>query len=264
MRGVNPPTARTPSPDATTRFSDRVADYAAHRPRYPAAVFDFIRTNLGVMRGSVVADVGSGTGIFCEPLLEMGCVVFGVEPNQSMRAEAERALALRYPTFHSVAGTAEATTLPDHGVDLVVAAQAFHWFDVPKAAAECRRVLRDGASAAMVWNTRKTDTSPFLRAYEGLLNEFGTDYAAVRHDRNEADRLAQFFPRGYERVVFPNAQRLDLAGVRGRLLSSSYTPAAGDPRRAPMLAALDRIFAEHQYDGAVTIDYDTELYYGQP
>ena len=259
-----PGTSRAPSPDATTRFSDRVADYAAHRPRYPAAVFEFLRERLGLRRGSIVADIGSGTGIFCQPLLEIGCVVYGVEPNGAMRDEAERSLAARFPTFHSVNGTAEATTLPDHGVDLVVAAQAFHWFDVPKAVAECRRILRPGAPAAMVWNTRKTDSSPFLRAYEGLLNEFGTDYAAVRHDRNEAGRLAQFFPRGYERVVFPNTQRLDLAGVRGRLLSSSYTPAAGDPRRLPMLAALDRLFAEHQRGGAVTIDYDTELYYGLP
>ena len=266
---MNPPTApaypdSTPSPDATTRFSDRVADYAAHRPRYPPAVFEFLREKLGLCHGSDVADIGSGTGIFSGPLLEMRCVVYGVEPNGPMRQEAERALGGRFSTFHSVNGTAEATTLPDHSVDLVVAAQAFHWFDVAKGAAECRRILRAGAPAAMVWNTRKTDSSPFLRAYERLLNEFGTDYAAVRHDRNEAGRLAQFFPRGRERVVFPNAQRLDLAGVRGRLLSSSYTPAAGDPRRADMLAAVDRLFAEHQQGGVVTIDYDTELYHGVP
>ena len=250
--------------DATQRFSDRVADYAAHRPRYPAAVYDVLRERVGLRRGSTVADVGSGTGIFCEPLLDMGCVVYGVEPNEAMRREAERALGPLSRSFHSIAGTAEATTLTDRSVDLVVAAQAFHWFDPPKAAAECRRILRPGAPAAMVWNKRETDASPFLRDYEALLNEFGTDYATVRHDRKEPDRLARFFARGYERVTFPNAQRLDLAGLRGRLLSSSYTPAAGDPRRAPMLAALDRVFERHQRDGAVTIDYETELYLGVP
>ena len=255
----------TPPPsDATQRFSDRVADYAAHRPRYPAEAYDFLRERVGLRRGSVVADVGSGTGIFCGPLLEMGCVVYGVEPNDAMRREAERTVGPRYPSFHSAPGTAEATTLPDQSVDLVVAAQAFHWFDPVKAAAECRRILRPGAPAATVWNKRDTDTSPFLRDYEALLNEFGTDYAAVRHDRNESARLAQFFSRGYERVVFPNAQRLDLAGMRGRLLSSSYTPATGDPRRAPMLAALDRVFERHQRDGTVSIDYETELYLGIP
>jgi SAM-dependent methyltransferase len=250
--------------DATQRFSDRVADYAAHRPRYPAVLYDFLSRRLGLRAGSAVADIGSGTGIFCQPLLETGCVVYGVEPNGPMRAEAERALGPRYPSFRSVAGMAEATTLPDHCVDLVVAAQAFHWFEPVKAAAECRRILRPGAPAAMVWNTRKTEGSPFLRDYEGLLNQFGTDYAAVRHDRNEAGRLAQFFRRGYERVAFPNAQRLDLAGLRGRVLSSSYTPAADNPRRAEMLAALERLFERHQQGGVVTIDYDTEVYHGVP
>jgi SAM-dependent methyltransferase len=253
---------RPTTSDATQRFSDRVADYAAHRPRYPQAVYDFLGRRLGPGRGAVVADVGSGTGIFCQPLLDRGCVVYGVEPNAAMREEAERTLSPRYPSFHSVAGTAEATTLANHSVDLVVAAQAFHWFDAPRAAAECRRVLRPGSSAAMVWNTRKTDSSPFLRAYEELLGEYGTDYAAVRHDRNEAGRLAQFFPHGHERVTFPNAQHLDLGRLRGRLLSSSYTPAAGDPRRPKMLAALDRLFDQHQHAGTVTIDYDTELYHG--
>jgi SAM-dependent methyltransferase len=256
-------TSPTPS-DATRRFSDRVADYAAHRPRYPAAVYEFLRERVGLRPGSIVADVGSGTGIFCEPLLDLGCAVSGVEPNEAMRREAERALGPRYPSFHSVAGTAEATTLSDHSVDLVVAAQAFHWFDPAGASAECVRILRPGAPAAMVWNKRSTDTSPFLRDYEALLNEFGTDYSAVRHDRQEPARLAQFFGHGYERVEFPNEQRLDLAGLRGRLMSSSYTPAAGDPRRAPMLAALDAVFDRHQRAGAVTIDYETELYLGVP
>jgi SAM-dependent methyltransferase len=219
---------------------------------------------LGIRSGSVVADIGSGTGIFCQPLLEMGCVVYGVEPNEAMRREAERTLSPRYPSFHSVNGTAEATMLPSHSIDLVVAAQAFHWFDPLKAAEECRRILRPGAAAAMVWNTRKTDTSPFLRAYEDLLNEYGTDYGSVRHDRNESLRLAQFFPRGHERVVFPNAQHLDFAGLRGRLLSSSYTPADGDPRRAPMLSALQRLFDRHRQGGTVSIDYDTEVYHGVP
>ena len=252
-----------PKVDATTRFTDRVADYVAHRPRYPAAVYAFLRERLGVRPGTVVADLGAGTGIFAGPLLELGCVVYGVEPNGPMRAAAERAVGARFDEYHSVAGTAEATTLPGACVDLAVAAQAFHWFDAEKAAAECRRILRPGGRGAVVWNTRRTEGSPFLRAYEALLLEYGTDYAAVRHDRDEAARLARFFTQGYERVTFPNGQKLDRAGLRGRLLSSSYTPAAGDPRRAPMLTALDRLFDQHRQGDAVTIEYETELYHGR-
>lgn len=255
---------RPPPSDATTRFSSRVADYAAHRPAYPPALYAFLAGHLGLARGIVVADVGSGTGIFARPLLEAGCVVYGVEPNRAMREEAERALADAFGAFHSVAGTAEATTLPPESVDLVAAAQAFHWFDPAEAACECRRILRRRGRAAMVWNTRRTDGSAFLRDYEALLGEFGTDYRAVRHDRDEASRLGVFFRHGFDRVTFPNAQHLGRAGLRGRVLSSSYTPGADDPRRAPMLAALDRLFDTHQQGGVVTIDYDTELYHVRP
>jgi SAM-dependent methyltransferase len=227
-------------------------------------LYAFLADRLALTHGRVVADVGSGTGIFCEPLLEAGCVVFGVEPNWAMRDEAERTFARRFTTFHSIDGTAEATTLPDASVNFVTAAQAFHWFDPAKTSAECRRILRQGGRVALVWNTRKTNGSAFLRAYEDLLNEFGTDYAAVRHDRNEISRLDAFFRPGYERVAFPNAQRLDRAGLRGRVLSSSYTPGADDPRRPVMLAALDRLFDAHQQHGVVAIDYETELYFGIP
>ena len=250
--------------DPTTRFSDRVADYVAHRPRYPAAVYAYLCERLGVKAGTVVADLGAGTGIFCEPLLGMGCEVYGVEPNDAMRAAADRAMSRHSTAYHGVPGTAEDTGLAAGSVDVVVAAQAFHWFDPEKSAAECRRILRPGGRAALVWNTRRVQSTPFLRAYEELLNQFGTDYAAVRHDRAESARLTRFFASGYERASFPNAQRLDRAGLRGRLLSSSYTPAEGDPRRPPMLAALDRLFDLHQQGGTVTIDYETELYFGMP
>src|SRR5687768_7179586 len=195
--------SKQPPADATTRFSSRVDDYVRHRPHYPSAVYDFLRDELGMRPPAVVADVGSGTGIFAGPLLEAGCEVYCVEPNGAMRAAAEKLLG-RHPLFHSVDGTAEATTLPNGCADLAVAAQAFHWFDVAKAAAEFSRVLRPGAPAVLVWNTRRTRGSPFLEAYEALLNEYGTDYAAVRHDRADTGRIAAFFGGPYRRAAFPN------------------------------------------------------------
>jgi SAM-dependent methyltransferase len=247
--------------DAKSRFSSRVADYVRARPGYPQALYDFLREEFGTGPGSVVADVGSGTGIFARPLLEAGCTVYCVEPNQDMREAAEGRLG-GLPGFRSVAGSAEATTLSNASADLVVAAQAFHWFDPVKTSAEFRRVLRPGRPAVLVWNTRRTGGTPFMERYEALLNEFGTDYAAVRHDRQDPARLAQFFPAGFRRVAFPNEQRLDRDALRGRLLSSSYTPGPGDPRREPMLRALDRLFDQCSSSGHVTIDYDAEVYFG--
>ena len=121
--------------DATERFSNRVQDYARYRPHYPAAVIGCLEANCGLLETSVIADVGSGTGILTELFLRNGNPVLGVEPNRQMREAGER-LRQDYPRFQSVAGRAEATTLPEQSVDFVTAGQAFHWFDRTKAKAE--------------------------------------------------------------------------------------------------------------------------------
>ena len=130
-------------PDPTQRFSNRVDDYVRHRPHYPPGVLDLLREGIGLTPRTVIADVGSGTGISTELFLENDNTVFAVEPNPEMRAAAKRLLGGR-ANFHSVDGTAEATTLPGGSVDCVVAAQAFHWFDPEKTRAEFQRILRAG------------------------------------------------------------------------------------------------------------------------
>src|SRR5258708_10384954 len=112
----------------TRRFSSRVGNYVRYRPGYPPAVLDLLRKQCGLTSSTVIADVASGTGIFTRILLESGNRVFGVEPNLEMRKAGEEFLGA-YPHFTSVEGTAEATTLPDHSVGFVTAAQAAHWFD---------------------------------------------------------------------------------------------------------------------------------------
>ena len=246
----------------TERFSNRVASYVAARPRYPVAVIDFLAARCDLTPQTVVADVGSGTGIFTQLLLAAGCQVFAVEPNAAMRAAAEEALD-GVPNFVSVAATAEATTLSDGAVDLVTAGQAFHWFDPQAARREFSRILRPGGWVALIWNDRHAMGTPFLEDYEGLLQTFGTDYASVNHRRISADDLQEFFGGPIQRAVFPNAQALDLADLRDRLASSSYVPAPGSPQHQPMLDALAVMFARHQVGGQVELTYDTTVYIGQ-
>jgi SAM-dependent methyltransferase len=258
----SPPGA--PPPDAKTRFSSRVDDYVRYRPRYPQAIYDLLRDDLAIGAGSVVADVGSGTGIFCEPLLVAGCTVFGVEPNAEMRGAAERLLA-RHQNFHSVNGSAEATTLPDGTADLVACAQAFHWFDGPRAAAEFRRIARPGGAVAIVWNQRRTTAQGFLADYERLLVTYGTDYQRVarEHKPMKEDDFAALFGVRFRGFVLPNAQSLDLAGLRGRVLSASYTPAKGKPGHDELLDGVADLFDRYQVKGQVTIPYDTEAFVGR-
>jgi SAM-dependent methyltransferase len=225
-------------PDPTQRFSNRVENYVKYRPGYPPAILDLLTAKCGLTRTAVTADLGSGTGILTTLLLNNGGRVFGVEPNPEMRAAGERLLA-GCPNFTSVAGTAEATTLPEHSLDLITAGQAFHWFDRGKARAEFLRILKPGGRVALLWNDRNISDRPFFQAYERLLITYGTDYTAVNH------------------------KTFDFAGLTGRLLSSSYAPEAGDPRHEPMLRALQSLFAAHQTNGTVTFDYDTTVYYGR-
>lgn len=248
------------SSDSTRRFTDRVANYVRYRPGYPPAVFELLRTRASLTPASVVADVGCGTGLSAEPLLKLGCTVFGVEPNEAMRHVAEAQLRA-FSQFHAVAGTAEATTLPAASVDLAIAGQAFHWFDVPRARTEFRRVLRPGGKAVLMWNTRRTDATTFLRDYEALMRRYGTDYGDIVHTRIGPETLRQFFGSDrYERHVFANEQRFDLDGLLGRTLSASYVPLPGQSDYEPLRRGLEELFRACQEGGQVVMAYDTEVY----
>lgn len=257
------PRAATPGrPDPTTRFTNRVADYDRGRPGYPDAVYDAIVEIAGLVPGAPVADVGAGTGISSAPLVERGFRVFAVEPNDAMRRAAAERLGER-PNFTSLAGTAEHTGLAAASADLVLSAQAFHWFDPGPTRDEWRRILRPGGSAALVWNSRRATGTPMAEAYEALLRRYGTDYLDVKHRGADRRRFSNFFRGPFETLRFDNVQHLDRDGLRARLLSSSYTPAPGEPHHDDMVAELDHLFERHQQDGRVRIDYDVELYVGR-
>ncbi|HSU97575.1 MAG TPA: class I SAM-dependent methyltransferase [Gemmatimonadaceae bacterium] len=252
-------------PDSTLRFSDRVENYVRYRPGYPAEVIDVLARETGLTPASEIADVGSGTGISSELFLRNNNTVFGIEPNAEMREAAERLLAA-YPRFHSVPARAEATALPNASIDYVTAGQAFHWFDPQLARMEFARILRPGGWAVLLWNARRLDSTPFLRDYDAMLERYGTDYRQVRHQNLDVARLRVLFDgaigQAFQLRTLYNEQRFDFEGLRGRLLSSSYTPTANHPGYLPMLRELKRIFDEHAENGSVAIEYDTEIYFG--
>src|SRR5580704_14420666 len=251
-----------PVKNATQRFSSRVDNYVRYRPGYPGEVLDLLKKKCSLTTDSVIADIASGTGIFTRVLLDNGNRVFGVEPNAEMRRAGEEFLRSD-PGFTSVAGTAEATTLPDHAVNLVTAAQAAHWFDREKARREFIRILKPGGWLVLLWNERRTDSTPFLREYEHLLLAYGTDYREVRHERTTAEIADFFSPSPFRSSTLEMRQEVDYAGLEGRLLSSSYTPMPDHKNYEPMLRELRRIFDAHQDNGSVSLDYNTLVYYGR-
>jgi len=242
------------------RFSNRVANYVKYRPGYPPEILEVFRDEMNLTENSVVADIGSGTGISAKVFLENGNRVFGVEPNAAMRRAAEEFLK-DYPQFESVDGTAENTNLPDDSVDLVIAAQAFHWFDRAKTPLEFRRIARDRGFAALIWNERQLETTEFLREYEKLLKKYGTDYEKVRHDNLDKAIFEESFGAEFSRKTFLNVQPLDFDGLRGRILSSSYMPSETDPAFEPMEIELRRLFEKYVESGRIQILYSTNIFY---
>ncbi|WP_109480655.1 class I SAM-dependent methyltransferase [Paraburkholderia sp. C35] len=248
--------------DSTQRFTDRVADYVKYRPDYPREVVTFLHATCGVAEGARVADIGAGTGISTRLFLEAGHPVVAVEPNQAMRAAADAWLA-SFTGYASVAGTAEATSLDDASVDLVTAAQAFHWFDPAATRREFARILKPHGLIALMWNSRLLEGTPFLADYEALLQRFGVDYQAVSERYGDDESMTAWFGDGFtHQARFPNAQRLDFEGLKGRLLSSSYAPKAGHPDHQPMLNALRELFDRTADCGTVEFAYETRVYVG--
>ncbi len=159
--------------NAVSRFSNRVNDYARYRPSYPAGLIEILKSNCGLSHDSVIADIGSGTGILSRLFLEYGNTVFGIEPNTGMRLFADKTL-WQFNNFLSVPATAEATTLKQSSVDLITAAQSFHWFDRPRARREFARIIKRRGWVVLIWNERRLDSTPFL---SDLRRPFG----ALRH-----------------------------------------------------------------------------------
>jgi SAM-dependent methyltransferase len=248
---------------STERFSSRVADYVRYRPDYPEAVIDYLRQHAGLSASSIVADIGSGTGIFTRHLLEAGCKVFAVEPNEAMRQAGENMLG-SLPGFVSVCAKANDTGLQNDSVDIIVCAQAFHWFNNDETKAEFQRILKTGCYVALIWNNRLVNADAFSIAYEALLQQNGTDYREVNHQNLKADDFRAFYRNGeYERVCFPNEQIFDEAGLIGRAFSSSYVPPADTDAGHELLKGLKNVFRKYQENGTVCVKYETELYVGR-
>ncbi len=246
----------------TERFSDRVENYVKYRPNYPKEIIRFLENEIGLASTSIIADIGSGTGISSEMFLKNGNTVYGIEPNREMREAGEKLLN-SYSNFYSIKGSAEDTSLANHIVDHITVGQAFHWFDTAKAAIEFKRIIKKDGWVVLIWNERETNTSSFLTAYEEFLNTYGSDYKEVNHVNVYGSIEQLFSKKGYKLKSFPNSQIFDYRGLEGRVLSSSYIPSGEDSKYFLVLAELQKLFDKYKDDGSVIFDYTTKIFYGQ-
>jgi ubiquinone/menaquinone biosynthesis C-methylase UbiE len=245
---------------STERFSDRVEQYARYRPRYPHALFHLLLRKVPLP--AIVADIGSGTGILTDQLLQAGYEVIAVEPNGPMRNAAEQQLATR-PAFRSVDGTAEETKLSANAVDLITCAQSFHWFDREKCRTEFDRILRPNGLIALIWNDR-AQNDPFMDRYDDVLTKLVPEYPNCSHRRVSKPDIEAFFSAdSFELFHFANQQSLTREEFLGRLVSSSYVPLSGEPGHEQLIEACNTLFYEFAADGLVQFLYETQVYVGR-
>jgi len=248
--------------DSKERFSDRVDNYVKFRPSYPGEAINCLIDKTGVVTASTIADIGSGTGKFTQLLVSRGLQVYAVEPNKNMRHAAEKDMC-DYSGFNSVNGSAEETTLPDHGIDLITVAQAFHWFNREKCGAEFKRILKPGGKVALIWNRRDKGGSEFMLEYEHTIKHIhGGEVPNFAHDTITDSVFGEFFA-SHESYYFHWAQHFDFDGLWGRAQSSSYSPPAGHPNHEPLKTALKELFDKYQRNSIVDFAYRTELIIGE-
>jgi len=249
---------------STERFTQTVEAYIKYRPGYPDEVLQTLIRNCGLTNKSIIADIGSGTGLLTELMLKNGNRVYGVEPNSAMREAGEQYLANYHHSnqFISVNGTAEATTLPSRSIDIITVATAFHWFDAVKTKIEFQRIIKPEGWVLLVWNVRDKD-SALIQEYEQLITDYGTDYCQTAASHFDKPAVAEFFaPNPLHTKSIKNSQHFDWEGLQGRVLSTSYCPSIDDPKYHAMMQQLRVIYDRYQQHGFVEFLYQTKLYYG--
>ena len=225
---------------------DEGEHYDAVRPSYPSAAVDWVLEGLDVPLD--VVDLGAGTGLFtrllaARPAHEVRTVV-AVEPSESMRAVLARDVADPEGAYgaagrvRALPGTAEATGLTEARADVVVAAQAWHWVDVPRASREAARVLRLGGRLAAVWNQLDT-TVPWVHRLTRIMHA-GDVHAAAPEQRRFA---APFGTEDHGRWGW--SVELTPAQLHGLMASRSYWLRATPATRERMTANLDWYLHEH-------------------
>jgi SAM-dependent methyltransferase len=249
----------------TGRFTGLADTYSRFRPSYPAQAIDFIMARCGLVKESLLVDVGCGTGIASRLFAARAIEVVGIEPNIEMRCAAV-ATTQNVESDSTVtyrAGRAEATGLPTESADAVLSAQAFHWFEPVATLREFHRILKPPGWAILMWNERD-ERDPVTAAY-GEVIRTANDAATVEGPRQtRAGNVLRTSPhfRKAEQVTFHNQQVLDEEGLLGRAFSASYAPREANTKEA-WIDRLKLVFSQHQRDGTVVLRYRTSIYVAQ-
>lgn len=241
------------NPVAAAGFGRATDAYERSRPSYPADAVAMLATELGIGPGHTVLDLAAGTGKLTRLLAELGAQLVAVEPSAAMRSQFGAVL----PDIPVYEGTAENIPLADASVDAVVVAQAFHWFDAPKALAEIARVLRPRGGLALIWNERD-ESVPWVAELSHVMQwDVRMPYEVGRDFRTVLDESGRFTPAQRQRFRFE--QELDRDGLCERVSTTSFIAAMAVEEREALLQQVRALVAD--FPDRFPLPYRTELFW---
>lgn len=249
--------------DSKELFSKKVEQYRNARPKYSCGLLSFMKDAFEIDETTMIADIGAGTGIFTELLLDLGAKVIAIEPNAAMAEQLRLALQCKELEIHE--RPAESTEIESNTVDIITAAQSFHWFDHDAFKAECKRILKGNGPVCLIWNTRIEDEpinvktaeiyTAFCPNFKGFIGYGG----GVQYSE---ESVSQFFDGEYEKQVYAFPLTYDKQGFVNRALSASYALVEGDRQYETFVKALETLFDKYEEDGKVIVPNESVLYYG--
>ncbi len=244
-------------------FNDISEQYAKYRPGYPNSFYKYLCSTIGINKESIIADIGSGTGILTKSLLQKCLNVYAIEPNNDMRRMAEITLKNEIG-FFSINGTAENTTLKDHSIDFVTASQSFHWFDRKSFKHECKRILKPQGKIILIWNSRD-ESSDLVKSIDFINKKYCPNFSGsskgMRGAINNND-FDDFFSGKYVSKAFCNNISFSLERFIGLHQSASYHLNTNDCNYINYINDLTNIFDAFSKDGKLVMPNFTRSYVG--
>ncbi len=243
---------------ALTGFSQASEYYQASRPGYPHELMTFMLNTLGLTPDAHVVDVGAGTGKLTALLAQAGFNVTAIEPIAAMRSQLKQLL----PLARVLDGTAEAMPLQDAMADVVIAAQAFHWFDGPAALEEIFRVLKPGGTLILVWNIRDNRV-PWVAGYENLLRPYQGNTPSY-HTGHWKDAFTNKAWNTLQQKTILHSQPVTVQSLIQRALSTSYIAVLPLPEQEALEMRIASYLAncsECKGQACWDLPYRTEIYW---
>lgn len=246
------------------KFNNLADIYEKYRPSYPEEYVKYIIRECNLNEESIVADIGAGTGILTRQLLENNLKVIGVEPNTDMRKILKKLEINK--NFKAVEGSAEHTNLKENSIDLIVVAQAFHWFDKQKFKEECKRILKPNGKVWILWN-QVDETKEIVKEQKEVDDKYTNRFQEVTGiltANKKEEQINGFFKDNlYETKVVDNPLENDKERFIGNNLSRSYALKKEDINYKNYIKAFEKIFDKYSKNGKVIVPNKTYGYLGQ-